>query len=286
MLKIILKTANFKQYIGPVIPSDESMENVEKTFSKLIGEHVKDSMSEFDDIDVHRHYLCSTIIDVPFGSKKIHWPRMQNAMQQYTKYAPNAFINAYECASWGYSLRHALRKQKEKRYVLLTLVDLNLMNIEFWQANSNWGDSGFGVTTVLLECLYDETQELVPVEASSNVMNMGVARGNNAIAEFTLAMRTQTISKPELKLAYPYFPKNVTELFYRLIPKADFLPDHHPEFGHCFGADPWISIIKDQLNNKLEQSYLAASVALNGYWALAEIHVNQQSSVYLEKVSV
>jgi len=282
MLNILLKTANFKQYIGRFLAPDASIENVEQLFAERVGEHIKETMTGFESIPIHSHYLCSTIIDLPFSSKKFNWSTLKTVIAQHTSAIPATFINAYECASWGYSLRHALRNQREKRYVLLTMVDLNILELEYWKANANWGKSGFGITTVLLEC--DIKNSINSEQPYSSAMNIGVARGSNAIAEFTLAMRNEMTAKPTLKLAYPYFPENVTALFHKLIPKANFLPDYHPEFGHCFGADPWISIIKDYQTNKADQSYIAASVALNGYWAIANIHLNQQTSVCLSKV--
>jgi hypothetical protein len=87
-------------------------------------------------------------------------------------------------------------------------------------------------------------------------------------------MREMLKVRSALKLAQPFFPSHVTELFYRLLPGTDHLPDLHPRFGHCFGADPWLSILTDAPNSAPGQGYLAASVALNGYWALAEVGVD------------
>lgn len=281
MLKLYLKAANFKQYIGALAAPDEQMNVVEQRFAQIVSDHVNETMKPFVDLSVYSHYLCSTIIDVPFSSKKFDWSRLQKKVAEQSSFAPGSFVNAYECASWGYSLRHALRRQTESRYVLISIIDLNVLELEYWKENSNWGKSGFGITTLLFECSLEP--ENAPEKEAT--LNIGVARGNNAIAEFTLAMRNHVNTKPTAKLAYPYFPENVTELFYKLIPSANFLPDYHGEFGHCFGADPWISIIKDYQNSQdKEQSYLAASVALNGYWGIADVSVNKESMVSLSKV--
>jgi len=273
MLAIQLNKACFQRYNGYFCDADVPADEVEQRFSQAIATHLNTTLADVDASHIHSHYLCSTIIDNPFGSRAFEWPRIAQQLQSQTSYAPQAFINAYECAGWGYSLRHALRNQKEERLIAITIVDVNLFNLDYWLSNDNWGHSGFGIITLLLTCAPNARDEL----------NIGVAKSTNAVAEFTVQMRNETSKRSGVKLAHPYFPEKVTGLFYKLVPNADFLPDWHSEFGHCFGADPWISIIKQHQENPKPQAYVASSVALNGYWALAEIHTSEQTQVVISE---
>jgi len=276
MLNIKLKKAHFRRFSGSFCDISTSTTDMEKLFSEQVGLHIHDSLEGIGNIDIHSHHLCSTIIDIPFGSKVFDWQRIQSQIAEQTSFAPQSFLNAYECAGWGYSLRHALRNQKETRNILITVVDLNLLNLDYWLANSNWGDSGFGIITLLLECDPE----------SINNLNVGGALSSNAVAEFTIQMRNENDKRENTKLAHPYFPKNVTDLFYKLVPKADFLPDWHSEFGHCFGADPWISLIKNHQQSPSVQSYIIGSVALNGYWALAHVSTTEETTVHLSEATL
>jgi len=264
MAKLTLKCACYQRYTGRLAGAETPLTTVNQVLGEHIGRNISSCVGGMTANDIAAHFMCSTIIDIPFSSGALMWPKLQAAIGAYTACPPETVVNAYECAAWGYALRYALERKLTTPYILCSIVDLNILDLSFWERNPNWGNSGFGIATLLFEC---------EPEALSDVI-VGVAKTSNSIAEFTIAMRETLKLRQGLKLAQPFFPSHVTELFFRLLPDADHLPDLHPRLGHCFGADPWLSILTDAPKSAPGQRYLAASVALNGYWALAEVGVD------------
>lgn len=256
-----LARATFTRYPRPLVSTESDLPAITPALAKAIGRQIADFLAGYEGPLPDRHFLCSTIMDLPFANRTIDWRTLQQEMHRYTECVPDTLVNAYECASWGYCLRQALTDPHHSSYVMCTIVDLNLMNLSFWQQNPNWGDSGFGITTLLFSAAPGAEQNLT----------VGVAKTTNFIAEFSIAVRNCLAEKAAHKLALPFFPEQVTQLFQRLLPQADVLPDLHPRLGHCFGADPWISLVEHAGKAEAGRRFLATSVALNGYWAMVDV---------------
>ncbi|PHM70604.1 hypothetical protein [Xenorhabdus kozodoii] len=261
MSDLQLVRASFARTSTPLISVDDSLENLSPALACRVGKHISECLQGWDGPLPERHFMCSTIMDLAFANRLIDWDCLQQQMEQYTQAVPDVLVNAYECASWGYCLRQALTHPSSSPYVMITIVDLNLLNLSFWEANPDWGKSGFGIATLLFRVGAD----------AINCLQVGVAKTSNFIAEFSIAVRQYLEVKHPHKLALPFFPKQVTQLFQRLLPQADSLPDLHPLLGHCFGADPWISLIEYASQAVPDERLLATSVALNGYWAMADV---------------
>ncbi|MDR2031420.1 MAG: hypothetical protein LBP86_03990 [Azoarcus sp.] len=262
MSAILLERAMYQRRARqPLAPSGSDPARLTAAFGDYLGRHLARATQGLSREYAPDHYLCSTMIDLPFSSGALDWHRLRERIGQHTAHVPQTLVNAYECASWGYVLRHVTCHRPLPTRLLCTIVDVNLLNLGYWEQNSNWGKSGFGVITLALHC---------PV-ASEAAIVAGFAKTHNAVAEFALAMRQAVRAAPGRKLAKPFFPEDITGLFLRQLPDADHLPDDHPELGHCFGADPWISIIRDARGKRTDGHYLSASTALNGYWALAQV---------------
>lgn len=261
MSELELVRAEFTRYSQSLLSVDDALDDLAPALAKAVGEQVARCLQNWQGPPPDRHFMCSTIMDLAFARKLVDWSALAKHMAQYTDAVPDMLINAYECASWGYCLRQALNHPRASTYIMCTIVDLNLMDLSFWRANPNWGASGFGIATLVFRA--DE-------EAHQRVA-VNVAKTSNFIAEFSISVRSALADKPNYKLALPFFPQAVTRLFERLLPDADMLPDLHPRLGHCFGADPWISLIEQAPHALPGQRFLATSVALNGYWAMADI---------------
>ncbi|CQJ56184.1 Uncharacterised protein [Yersinia intermedia] len=261
MSELQLVRAEFTRYPKPLLSVNDALEDMSLALAKVVGEQIARCLHDWQAPLPDRHFMCSTIMDLTFARQLVDWPTLVGQMHQYTDAVPDMLINAYECASWGYCLRQALSHPRTSPYVMCTIVDLNLMGLSFWRANPNWGDSGFGIATLLFRADADAHQRVT----------VNVAKTSNFIAEFSIAVRSWLADKPQYKLALPFFPQSASQLFQRLLPDADILPDLHPRLGHCFGADPWISLIEQAPHALPGQRFLATSVALNGYWAMADI---------------
>ena len=261
----------------------ETRPKIAASFDWLAGliqsqtQQVLAGLSDAEKAQIDRHFLCSTMVELPFTTGDIAWTEVAAQLAKKGPNNPDTYINAYECASWGYSLRHYLTyaKPEKSRFLLVSILDANLYDLTFWRYNENWHESGFGITTLLLEVTGEVTDELITQCALTH----------NSMAEFATFVRRTVTDKEDVCLALPFFPDHIQDMFNKLLAKQWRLPDLHHNWGHCFGSDPWLSILCHSLENPpiKAQKYMAASLALNGYFALAEVVVNQDTQLILNQ---
>ena len=260
--------------------------SIEDTFSwlsEMIGEQTRQILSPLSDDEkagIDRHFLCSTMVELAFTTGHLSWETVAAMLAKQGEHQPDTYINAYECASWGYSLRHYLQnpaKQKSatSRFLLVSIIDANVYDLEFWRYNENWHESGFGITTVLLEVTGELSNELIA----------SCAKTYNSMAEFATVVRRTSATRENCTLAMPFFPDHIQQMFDKLLAEQPRLADRHGDWGHCFGSDPWLSILTHSLDNPITepQQYLACSLALNGYYAMAEVTVTPQTQLILQQ---
>lgn len=224
-----------------------------------------------------RHFLCSTMLELPFTSGALTLADLSHGED----YAPTSYLNTYECASWGYSLRYALQKLAQDGhqhgYVLFSILDANLLGLSFWRENENWGHSGFGLTSVLLHCS--------DVEQARHQLATSCAQTWNSTPEFATLIRRHSQNRPELTLSLPFFPENIRQIFDKLLADQPKLIDRHERWGHVFGSDPWLNLIEHQCAEKPKAAvYLPASIALNGYYCWTEVHMTEESQCWVNPV--
>ncbi len=264
-------------------PIDSKPYDCQEDYLKRIGiissvfhqqvDWVLESLSDNEKSSINRHFLCSTMLELPFTSGQITLDLFNQALhtreEKLRSIPVTAYINTYECASWGYTLRHYLNSASDQEYFLLSIIDANLLNLSFWQHNENWGQSGFGVTTLLLKREIGTQQE--------NIADCAVTW--NATPEFATVIRRHMKENDQLIMSLPFFPDNIRSIFVRMLGNYDQLPDLHDQWGHCFGSDPWVGIISAGLNNELEshKKLLACSVALNGYYCMSHVGIEPNS---------
>ena len=106
------------------------------------------------------------------------------------------------------------------------------------------------------------------------------------MAEFATVIRRHAANKPDVTLAMPFFPEHIQQMFNKLLVNQTRLPDLHADWGHCFGSDPWLSILNHCQANPIEkaQDFLACSLALNGYFSIAQVTVTPQTKFILQEV--
>ncbi len=232
-------------------------------------------LTEHEKAQISRHFLCSTMIELPMTTGDISWSEISAMLVEHGENQPDTFINAYECASWGYSLRHYIKQGTNSGFMLVSIIDANVYDLEFWRYNEHWHSSGFGITTVLLEITAPLTNELVTQCALTH----------NSMAEFATVVRRVATHRENCELAMPFFPDNIQEMFNKLLVNKPRLKDRHQDWGHCFGSDPWLSILCHGLENKIKQptNYLACSLALNGYFAMAEVKVTPDTMLIMQQ---
>ena len=283
-MSLIIKSAAFT----PIELSEPQTVNIANCFNELapvLEQQTKRVLGDINQAEIARHFLCSTMLELPFTSGAASLADVNGDNSEDSPYS--SFINTYECASWGYSLRYYLKQVPDSRYLLVSILDANVLRLNFWKQNENWGKSGFGLCTFLLEVHSDESQAIQDGSEDNSVGNSitaSCAATYNSTPEFATIIRRMVTGKDDITLALPFFPENIRQIFTRMLGGFKQLPDLHDRWGHCFGSDPWLSIINQGVTQGFQEStkILACSIALNGYYCMAEVTANAQSRFYLE----
>jgi hypothetical protein len=241
----------------------------------VIAEQVDAALQGIDRSELRANMVVTTMLDMPFTSGWLRWPDLQLAMRRHTNTCPETLLSAYECSSWGFALRYAKSLEASSRrlppLILLTILDINILNLSHWYENPNWGRSGFGIATVVLRCTDDDH------------LSCNIAKAANGFGEFCVDLRNRMFADTGLIVTPPFFPKSISVLYDRLLPSERLLPNRVDVWGHSFGADPWISLIEQRWAHpdRLNERYLATSVSLNGYWCTAELKIGSGSNFRL-----
>lgn len=239
--------------------------NLAKETSRILNENIGSFEVKLSGEDKVPHVLLSTSVSKGFSDSTQSWPNAVNTFKQEMVYPPTLFVNAYECAGWGYALRLLSRYYKKNSYVLLSILDLNLEQLSFWDESDAWGNSGFGVSTMLFKI------------GDAGAIKVAKSVSNNPMADFCMNIKRQGKIINTNILATPFFPQKTQKLNDRILSSFDRLDDRHVEMGHCFGSDPWISMIKTGLKLK-GKSMLASSLAYSGYWCVLGLDVDEGTS--------
>ncbi|MFE8073096.1 hypothetical protein QQM79_18700 [Marinobacteraceae bacterium S3BR75-40.1] len=270
MNAITLNGAVYTPYRDPVFPRKCTADEMFKELSAVIGQH-EAALGAPAAASGIPHLISSTIVEMPFTTGTVHWNDWREQLSHTCRNVPAAFTNAYECAGWGYLLRYLAKTRPSQRHCLITVFDVNLFNMSYWLENPNWEQSGFGILTLLFE----RPDGDLPLQT-------GFGKTHNPVAEFAIAVRNELKREPASAVALPFFPEGVRALFERTLKNEPRLPDLHPEWGHCFGSDPWLSLIHHRKSGKIQdEPVLCCSLALNGYYSLARVVTAKDAPLHI-----
>jgi hypothetical protein len=273
---LTLLGARYRKMPNPGFADGISVGDACANLGQHLGINTRELRSACGDLPVDQCYFCSTILDLPFAGEAFDQVRFLAAAAAVDPVVPDTIVNAYECVCWGYILRHVAHNIERPTRVLMHIVDVDVLNLVHWRANSAWGHSGFGIMSLLFEVCPAAKAEVV----------VGSARTEQHVTEFVLELRKFVAARPGLPIALPYLPKDISGIFSRTMAAFRCLPDLHPELGHCFGSDPWIGIVRHALEAKrADDNFIASSIALNGYWAMALVHVPMDAPLTWEDCS-
>lgn len=230
----------------------------------LLSGQLETAMNGMDPAHIKRNFVVSTMLDLPVTSGWLDWDLLQPATQRPGVPRFDNFVLAYECASWGYCLRYAKRFLKPGECVAISVLDLNIFDLTYWDANPNWGQSGFGLATVILRMSDQDT------------FDCRTAKSANGFGEFCLDLRRIAKEDAVSTLVPPYFPAEIAAMYTNLVPEDRRTENFAETWGHCFGSDPWVGLIIEAKAGRAtpDRQFIATSVALNGYWALATLTLN------------
>jgi hypothetical protein len=209
------------------------------------------------------HYLCSTMMDTVFSAGAIDSTNIMRVERTVSQ----SFTHAYECACWGYCLKYHFENKREQKFFVISIIDVNSMEMQYWSSNEQWGKSGFGITTLFFEISEDDD--------SRDVLHVGVATGGNNIIAFASVAKQVVKNFSASKLSLPFFPDSMSVPVRRSLKGVELLSDLHHTYGHAFGSDPWISFIKEHEDVDLSDKRIVfGSLALRGYYCFADICID------------
>ncbi|MBV8753554.1 MAG: hypothetical protein JO309_01600 [Pseudonocardiales bacterium] len=208
--------------------------------------------------------MCvSTIMDLLFATGWLKWPDIVEAASRFTDKPPENFTASYECAGWGFALEYAKRRFLPGSHIVITVADLNVLDFSFWRGNPNWGNSGFGIATVVFKVPEDGRFPLIA----------RVAQSSYGMAEFCVDLR-KWLETSESGLAnVPFLPSGMAEIYTHFLKSECLMPNLHGQYGHCFGSDTWVSYITHAKSGRLDAGriYTATSASLRGYWSITDL---------------
>lgn len=268
MPKIILKDAFYTPFPDEFVGKDaaesaHALDAVLRQHIAIIGAERGHSY-----VSAQHHYLCSTIMDSAFSGMAM------NAVRRLgDNYAvPQSFTHAYECACWGYCMQYHVKHKREQASFVISIIDVNSMEMRYWSSNDQWGKSGFGITTLFLEIDEDGEQ--------AELLHTGAATGGNNIIAFASVAKQVVRNFQARRLALPFFPDSMSVPVRRSLKGVELLSERHPTYGHAFGSDPWIAFIRDHEQTGLGgQQIVFGSLALRGYYCFAQIHIDADVNV-------
>ena len=100
------------------------------------------------------------------------------------------------------------------------------------------------------------------------------------------ALKDFSAARPGVPVAVPFFREASRKLLLKRIDGAPVHADGYPEFGHAFGSDPWISLLQTARGGRRAfDRTIVNSLALFGYFAIAEIEIAEDAAFHLEQPS-
>jgi hypothetical protein len=252
---------------APALPSVATADGarVASALGELLGGEIEYVARHVEPEDVSLNLCVSTMIDLPFASGWMNWHDVTRAAASVTRHPPRNFTAAYECAGWGFALDYARRRASPGSHIIITVADLNLLDLSFWRGDPNWGRSCFGISTVLFKVPRDGK---FPVHAK-------VARSVHGMGEFCVDLREWMAQSSAERANVPFLPRDMAQIYGRLLDEQRLLPNLNDRFGHCFGSDTWVSYVDHAMQGLVKPGsvYTVTCASLRGYWAITDLSV-------------
>lgn len=253
----------YRQTATPFVAAGASLAEASAELGRLVG---AEAARHAADARVDDYIVSSTVLSPLLADDTEEAGLFRQAIAERCGRAPDWLTNGYECTGWGYILRHVQEKARLSgpRRLLLQIADVDIHNFAFWRLTSRWGRSGFGVATLLLD---------IQPDGGDEALLLGAAPQAHALTMMGRALRQFAAPRPEVPVALPLFPEATRGALFKSFDGAAAHADHYPHFGHAFGSDPWLSLLAeieagaDYAGGRC----VLASLALNGYFAIAEL---------------
>jgi hypothetical protein len=241
--------------------SSEGLESLDSRVINLFSVLSQEAAQLVKRHDCSRVLLTSTTFPLFVDEAFIRRVRALNLYRDVGLPPPELFITAYECAGWGYMLRYVENSKHGVERIILQIADPNLLSVEQWKWASQWGKSGFGVASLVLE-----------IPEQSSAFRVKESKKDIALAALVREVKEFAAEYLPSAVALPFFPENTRNLVRSGLKGFPLFPDRYDEYGHCFGSDPWISVMRDHEAQNSDRIALV-SLALSGYMTFGLLDV-------------
>ncbi len=212
--------------------------------------------------------LNSTMLSLALTMPGPATRRFDDAIARACGLRPAAMLNAYQCASWGFALRHAAFHRGVRR-VAIAIVDVDLHEMAWQRSHPVIGDCGFGVTTLLFE--------------TGRSPRCSGPHANSAFNELLMAARAHQQAQGARPTFLPFVRGQLAATATRLLARDSLAPNRYDRYGHCFGADPWIGVIERYRDDPQDAALLAGAIAYNGYFTLSDVALDASAALGFEQ---
>jgi hypothetical protein len=247
--------------LAPLLGDEASFEDRLTWLRNEVGDQAA-RMSAIVNPVSHLQLVCTSMLSKVATGWENYRHDFLDAVTARSGKRPAGFLQAYQCAGWGYAIRFAAQ-HTDCRWLTLTIVDADLHELFSDEYEVNLGKIGYGVTTVALEL---PPRSLPP--------NCDGPLPNHGFTDMLHALRARRKETGAVSTFLPFMPPGLDGIARRSV--GDCLaPNRHADYGHCFGADPWIGVIerlRAQAPTALE-CFTLGSFAFSGYYAIGSVQV-------------
>ncbi|WP_321818279.1 MULTISPECIES: hypothetical protein [unclassified Paraburkholderia] len=268
---LTLEAAQYQRVSGVPEAARRSGTQAALWLGALLGEQIDRTTRCFERSEVTFNVCVSTMMDMPFTTGWLDWRAVRAAARRHTCFAPENFTPAYECAGWGFMLAYARRRCAPGSVAIISVVDINLLDLSFWRENEAWGKSGFGVATIAIR---------MPA-AGALRLETGLSRSAWPMGEFCVRLR-EWLDQSSSRLANtPFLPAGMDSIYPRFLDTRRLMPNLHAEYGHAFGSDTWIAFIAALGQGARDENdvFTATSASLRGCWAMADLRIARDATL-------
>lgn len=220
--------------------------------------------------DAQALVVCSTVMSAAISMEAEGQARFHDAIERACGLRPQGLVNAYMCTGWAFALRHFMRHTSVER-LAIAIVDLDLHNMAWQRCHPVIGPSGFGVTTLLLDLPADRSQ----------LPRCSGPHANSAFNDFVMGLKAHLGRHGPQPTFIPFTQGALATTAQRVLGSEWLGPNRNAEYGHCFGADPWIGLIEwfSERGVPAPTRSIAGAIAFNGYYAFAPLQVDPRTQL-------
>lgn len=206
---------------------------------------------------------CTTCMSPMLTGRNDHCDAFDARVAQRSGLRNAGWLQAYECAGWGFALRFA-GSLGGARHVALAIVDADLHDAISGSFERAIGAIGFGITALAIE---------LPDGAA--LPTCGGPHANRGFTEFLHAIRASHRANGRRMTFLPFLPTEFAGVAERLIGCDTLGKNRHDTYGHAFGADPWIGLVEwfEATRPTQAQTVTVGAFAYDGYFACCDIVV-------------